>query len=433
METPARGTPRPDLDPERKPRWRTFGLTWLSYASYYFTRQHYFVAKKSIEADTGIDRMGLGQIDTSFAAAYAIGQFVWGFAADSLGARRVIALGMLASAAVSVAFGLSSSLGAFLLLLFLNGLAQSSGWPANLKAMTMWFPRTARGTVMAFWSTCYQVGSFLAKPAAGFLITATVIGWRFAFFAPAAWVAFVGLLIFFALPERSAPTGAKTEAKKEEPDPRDAARIRAERSRVLRTPLVWALGAAYFFMKLIRYVLFFWLPYYMEDALHYSKRLASIVPLAFEVGGILGAITIGFLSDRWFAGRRLGVSIGFLVMLAIAMPLFGYAAPLGVTQNLLSLALVGFCLFGPDTLLSATAAQDLGGRAAAATAGGIINGIGSVGPILGGVFAAKLSLVLGWSGLFSVLGGGALVAAFIVLPFHFFERAGKRREQTAVR
>ncbi|MCK6591462.1 MAG: MFS transporter, partial [Polyangiaceae bacterium] len=108
MGIPLGGAHPNDLDPERKPRWRTFGLTWISYASYYFTRQHYFVAKKSIEADTGIDREGLGQIDTSYAAAYAVGQFVWGFAADSLGARRVIALGMLASAAVSVAFGLSS-------------------------------------------------------------------------------------------------------------------------------------------------------------------------------------------------------------------------------------------------------------------------------------------------------------------------------------
>jgi sugar phosphate permease len=197
---------------------------------------------------------------------------------------------------------------------------------------------------------------------------------------------------------------------------------------VLRTPLVWALGAAYFFMKLIRYILFFWLPYYMEDALHYSKRLASLVPLAFEVGGVIGAVSIGYVSDRWFAGRRLGLGITFLVLLAFAMPLFGFAAPLGIAQNLLSLALVGFCLFGPDTLLSATAAQDLGGRAAAATAGGIINGTGSIGPIIGGLFAAKLSLVLGWSGLFSVLGGGALVAALVILPFLIRERATRRAE-----
>lgn len=438
MNSPAAGAPPAAPDPEREPRWRTFGLTWLSYASYYFTRQHYFVAKKSIEVDTGINRDGLGQIDTSYAAAYAAGQFLWGFVADAAGARRVIALGMLASAAVSVAIGLSSSFGAFLLLLGLNGLAQASGWPANLKAITLWFPKAARGRIMGFWATCYQIGSLAAKPAAGFLITATALGWRFAFFAPAVWVAAVGLLVFFALPERKPSPEPQVEGlKKEERAPTDAdadaAAVRAERDRVIRTPLVWALGVSYFFMKLIRYILFFWLPYYMQDALHYSTRMASAVPLAFEVGGVLGAVTIGYLSDRWFAGKRLGLGILFLVLLAGAMPLFGVAAQRGVVQNVLSLALVGFCLFGPDTLLSATAAQDLGGRRAAATAAGIINGTGSIGPIIGAYFASGLIGKYGWSRFFSVLGGGAFVAALVIIPFLLRERAGKDVDRAAVK
>ncbi|HLM71071.1 MAG TPA: hypothetical protein VK459_00205, partial [Polyangiaceae bacterium] len=58
MEIPAAGAPRTHLDPERESRRRTIALTWISYASYYFTRQHYFVAKKSIERETGIDAHG---------------------------------------------------------------------------------------------------------------------------------------------------------------------------------------------------------------------------------------------------------------------------------------------------------------------------------------------------------------------------------------
>ena len=137
MDTPAAVATPPTDDPEREPRRATFALTWLSYASYYFTRQHYFVSKKSIELDTGIDREGLGKIDTSFAAAYAVGQFVWGFVADSIGARRVIAAGMLVSAAVSIALGFSSSFGVFFLLLGVNGLAQASGgrWSMSLSTV----------------------------------------------------------------------------------------------------------------------------------------------------------------------------------------------------------------------------------------------------------------------------------------------------------
>jgi sugar phosphate permease len=180
---------------------------------------------------------------------------------------------------------------------------------------------------------------------------------------------------------------------------------------------VWALGSSYFFMKLIRYILLFWLSYYFTKELGYSPFLASVVPLAFELGGFCGAVTAGWASDRLFRGRRVIVGIIALVLLAGAMPLYAAMAPLGVLPNFLSLALVGFCLFGPDTLLSATAAQDIGGAAAAATASGVINGLGSVGPIVGSSLAAWLSLQLGWSGLFQLLGAGAVVGALVLVPF----------------
>jgi sugar phosphate permease len=396
--------------------WLAFGLTWLAYASYYLTRKNFSVAKHSIELDLGVDRSALGMIDTGYLFAYAMGQFFWGFAADKVGARRVIALGMLLTAACSIGFGLSSTFAMFALLFSLNGLVQSSGWPANLKAMTTWFPRRGRGAVMGIWSTCYQIGSLVANPIAGFFLAVSVLGWRMAFFGPAIWVAAVGVLIFFLLPEKKAPVDEASKAAFTE-------EVVRERGRVLRTPLVWGLGASYFFMKLNRYILLFWLPYYMAETLHYSKALAATIPLSFEAGGLLGSISIGYVSDRWFGSRRLGVSLLFLVLLAGAMPLYAALAHRGVMANIIALAIVGFCLFGPDTLVSATAAQDVGGPAAAATAGGLINGTGSLGPIIGSAFAASISLRFGWAALFSMLGVGALLSALALLPFYLRERA----------
>jgi sugar phosphate permease len=405
--------------PDRSLAWRAFALTWISYASYYLTRKNFSVAKRSIELDLGVNRASLGLIDTGYLAAYSVGQFASGFFADKAGARLVLSVGMIATAACSVLFGLSSTFALFALFFGLNGLAQSTGWSPNLKVMTAWFPRKTRGSVMGFWSTCYQFGSLVANPIAGLLLAASVLGWRLAFFAPAVWVAGVGLALFLWLPEKRIPVDPAQKAAFD-------AEVRTERGRVLRTPLVWALGASYFFMKLIRYILLFWLPYYMEETLHYPKGLAAVIPLAFEAGGLLGSITIGALSDRWFGGRRLGVALTSLVMLAGAMPLYGFAAQQGVAANAAALALVGFFLFGPDTLLSATAAQDLGGPAAAATAGGVINGVGSLGPIIGSALAASISLKYGWSTLYALLGGCAVLSACVIVPFQRREIAPPR-------
>ena len=45
------------------------------------------------------------------------------------------------------------------------------------------------------------------------------------------------------------------------------------------------------------------------------------------------------------------------------------------------LALCGFMLMGPDSLLAGVGAIDVGGRKMAIVAAGIINGLGSIGPI----------------------------------------------------
>lgn len=405
-------------------KWRVFGLTWVSYASYYFTRKNFSVAKRKIELDSGINREALGQIDTGYLLAYSVGQFLCGFLADRIGARRVIALGMMATALCSMCFGLSSSFLWFALFFGINGLAQSTGWPSNLKAMAEWFPRSGRGAVMGFWSTCYQFGSLVANPIAGFFLVVTAVGWRMAFFGPAVWVFGVGLIVLLALPERL-NEGKKKESKKIELSADEIEMIRSERRRVLRTPLLWALGTSYFSMKLIRYILLFWLPYYMEQSLQYSSTLSANVPLAFEAGGLLGSITIGFISDRYLSSRRLGISLLFLLILGVAMPLYATMSHRGVTANVLGLALVGFSLFGPDTLVSATAAQDVGGPRGAATAGGVINGTGSIGPILGSAMAAPLSLKYGWDTLWVLLGGCAIVGALPLLPFYWKERGSR--------
>lgn len=393
----------------RRTRVRAFSLTWLSYASYYLTRKNLSVAKKSIEQELGVSRNALGLIDTGYLAAYAVGQFLFGHVADRAGARRVLVAGMLATAGCSWWFGLSSRVTVMALAFGLNGLAQSTGWSANVKTMTQWFGPERRGAVMGAWSTCYQVGSLVANPVCTAFLVA--LGWRAAFWYPPLAVVAVALLLAAFLPRPPEGEGLQTSTSMAPaPAPRAA-------GAVLRRPLLWVMGTSYFFMKLIRYVLLFWLPYYMQDALGYSKALAGNLPLAFEAGGAVGSLTIGWLSDRAFHGQRLKVGLGALVGLAAALPAYGALSGRGVAPNALALAAVGFLLFGPDSLLSATAAQDLGGPSEAGTAAGVINGLGSVGAVFSSVLAAQLSEHLGWGALYTLLGGGALLSAAILLPY----------------
>ena len=398
------------------PRLAVFALTWLSYASYYFGRRAFPVAKATLQRSFGLSTATLAGIDTAYLTTYAVGQFTAGALGDRIGSRRLIGYGMLGSAALCAAFGASSTAAAFALCFGLNGFLQATGWPGNVKAMAAWYGPRERGRVMGFWSTCFQVGPLAATAAAVWLLDRA--GWRSAFLWPASWVGLVGLLVLIFL--REAPARG--------PDARPRTFVRLD---VLKNPVIWLFGASYFGMKLVRYCIDFWQPYYLENALHYPRALAGYASTAFQFGGILGAIVVGTISDRWFPGRRGVVVAVCAAALAGSLALYAVVAPMGLWIQVAAMALVGFFLFGPDALISGVAAQDLGGPFAAATVAGFINGCGSVGAIAQGPLVAGVSARFGWQAVFRALVLFAAISAATLAVAGRLQALQKQREGAA--
>jgi sugar phosphate permease len=420
-------------------RARVFGLTWLAYASYYLCRKNVSVCKSALQETLHLSTRDLGVVDTAYLWAYAVGQFSLGFATDRIGPRRMLATGMLL---ISILTGMCISARGVVVLAVLyglNGFAQASGWPGTVKAMTPWFSREERGRVMGWWSTCYQIGGLVSGALIAKLLATS--GWQAAFWVPALMVGAVGLLLFLALPEHpsaraeSKPDPSATNANVNPASDANAnanANMQARSSRLqhqlslFRNPSLWALGLAYFCLKLIRYSLLFWLPYYLEKSLGYPREHAGYQSLAFEAGGVIGAITVGHLSDAVFRGRRALVGMLGCVGLALAFGLYAWVARLGPVPNFAALALVGAMLFGPDSVISAAAAQDLGGEGASATAAGFINGMGSIGATFQGLLTAYVANHYGWDVLFRAFFVLAAFAAVALLPLFVAERERAR-------
>jgi len=398
------------MNQRRADRYAAWGLTWLAYASYYLGRKGFSVVKSTLRHSLGISERALGSIDTFYLAAYALGLFFSGYVGDRIGARRLITWGLGVSALCCAAFGAQHAALWFGVLFFVNGLAQSTGWPGTTRAMAEWTTPQNRGTVMAFWCTCYQVGSIVASDFSAYLLRG--YGWRAAFFGPAVAMLGVALLIFSFLKRGDQPLHPPTLAQAE----LASESRRAAQRFALRNPVLWAFGASYFFIKYVRYALLFWLPYYLHDTLGHAVDRAAYVSNAFEAGGIVGVIAIGMLSDRARRWSRAAMSMFSLVGLGLALLLCAALPPNDVWLTVGALALVGALLYGPDALLSGAAAQDVGGAAAAGTATGLVNGVGSVGGMLEGLTLPAISAHFGWQAMFPLLAGLALCAALALIP-----------------
>ena len=410
-------------------RWRVFGITWLAYVGFYLTRASFSIAKIGILEDPDISMTveQMGVIDGVYLASYAAGQFIWGILGDKVGTRKIVLLGLLGSIMAGIAMGVSSIVLAFGVFALIQGLSQSTGWAPLTKNISNWFSLKERGIIMGWWATNYTIGGLLGAPLAGF--AAVYFGsWRYAFFIPAL-VLFIVVILFFLL-QKNRPQDLGLQSIEEYHEEigfvgnhdENSADVPEEGSwksivGVIKDPMVILLGAVYFFLKPTRYAILFWGPLYISETLGTGMTESAIVSVSFFLAGPFSVLAAGYVSDKLFQSRRMPYSIISMLILAVLLFFFNDMASVQssiVTAGLLFL--VGFLIFGPDSLVSATAAIDFGTRKGASTASGMINGMGSIGAVVGGTIPGFFKDSWGWDGVFIFLSASILIAGILMIP-----------------
>ena len=384
-------------------RFRIFTSAWVLYATYYFCRKNFSVVMPMMARSSHYGNFDLAQLVFVFSAAYAAGQFIAGVLGDRIGGRFAAVLGAVVSAACTAAMALAADRRDLLLVLQIgNGLGQGCGWSASLKVLSRWFARKERGTVMAWWGTSYVLGGFLATVFATFAATqmfvAPVWGWRRGFLFPSLVLA-AGAL-WFALQARNAPSDASLPEFAEPThglEPPDS----GSNWEAARNPEVWILAGMYFFLKITRYSLLFWLPLYLVQRMQYSPQWAGYTSSLFELVGFLGALIAGYVSDRLLNGRRYPVGATMLFLLAAWLLIHPVLGRLGPAAMALSISVLGILIYGPDLLMSGPASVDAVPARHAARAAGIVNGVGSLGQLISAYVVAIVVSRFGWDQLFT--------------------------------
>jgi sugar phosphate permease len=157
----------------------------------------------------------------------------------------------------------------------------------------------------------------------------------------------------------------------------------------------------------------------MTENLKYRPADAGYASSAFELIGFLGVLLAGYVSERAARGARFPVGALMLFVLSLLCAAYPYLSGLGPWANVGAVALLGAFTYGPDTLMVGAATQEAADPDAMARAAGFVNGLGSVGQILSPYVVALVSARFGWSAVFVVLAGAALLGG-AVLTAHWF-------------
>lgn len=360
---------------------KIFSATWLAYVGYYFARKAFFVVKSDLADTLGLNAIDLAHLGTAYLVSYMVGQYSSAYFGRKLGPKYLLILGMGISLVCNVVFGASNSYWTIILFLSLNGLAQGTGWPGCIGSLAYWFKRKQRGSILGIWSTCYQVGSVVATGFAAYMLGH--YGWRWSFFGASMILLVIWAIVFFLHPNRPEDVGLKPLDDEDEHD--SESDKKGEKKGLGWTKevvfTIVTMGFIYFGIKFLRYALWSWVPFLLNNNFNLAGDDAGYLSTVFDLFGFAGVIFAGFASDKLFKGKRSLLSFIMLFLMALSFVLMYTMGSTSLLYFTISMGMAGFMLYGPDSLISGVGAIDVGTKRGALVAAGIINGTGSIGPI----------------------------------------------------
>ena len=318
------GADRPPIDDQatidrayRRNRISVMTAITIGYGIGYTCRLALSVVKKPL-IDGGIfTAEELGIIGSALFYTYAFGKLTNGFLADHSNVKRFFAFGVLVSALLNAALGLSPAwLGLWLLLWGLNGWFQGFGAPSGIVALSQWFSNRERGRYYGVWSTAHSLGEGLTF--VGVAGVVAVWGWRAGFLGPGLLCIAVAFGIYALMSDRPRALGLPTVAdwKNDHGATTPAARggktsTWSMQLEILKMPSIWVLGLASATMYITRYAINSWGILYLQEAKGYSLLEAGGLLGLNTIAGIIGCLAYGFASDKLFAARRPPVTLIF--------------------------------------------------------------------------------------------------------------------------
>jgi OPA family glycerol-3-phosphate transporter-like MFS transporter len=441
--TPAAEGPRLPagrIDPEyRRLRRQVFLGIFVGYAAYYLVRNTFALAVPDLlKLYPGSSKAMWGTAMTGLSLAYGLSKFLMGSVSDRSNPKYFLPLGLLLSAGIIFASGtlkwIYSSLALVVALQTLNGWVQGMGWPPCGKTMVHWWSTKERGLTVSTWNVAHNVGGALVANFA--LLGVTLFNdWGATFYFNALIAAAVAVAVFFLLRDTPQSCGLPpVEEYKNDYPPHytaDHERVFTYKEiffqHVLTNRYLWAIAVANAFVYFVRYGVVNWIPTYLQTAKGFSFAQSTWAWSFYEWAAIPGTIACGWISDRYFRGRRAPANILFMALTLGAVIVYWLNINGPIWIDYVALISIGFLIYGPIMIIGLHA-LDLVPKKAAGTAAGFTGFFGYVfGSAIAGTGVGWIADHWGWNGVFVTMVACCLLTiAFVALTLGHRTTSGER-------
>ncbi|RLV93756.1 hypothetical protein DV515_00013396 [Chloebia gouldiae] len=411
-----------------------FAAMFVGYTLYYFNRKTFSFVMPAVMAEVPLGKDELGECRcrrlgpagaepavpraeaplgsarrSSQSAAYAISKFISGVLSDQMSARWLFSSGLLMVGLVNVVFSWSSTVMAFAGLWFLNGLAQGLGWPPCGKILRKWFEPSQFGTWWAILSTSMNLAGGLGP------IVAALVSMNYDWRKTLSFSGFTCMVVSFVclvlIKNEPADVGLPNIEQGAKKGKKGSSSDNSTLTELLLSPYLWVLSTGYLVVFGVKTCCTDWGQLFLIQERGQSMLVGSSYISALEIGGLVGSIAAGYLSDR--AVAKVGLSsygnprhallLSMMAGMCVSMFLFRITVT-GDSPKLWILtlgAVFGFSSYGPIALFGVIANESAPANLCG-TSHAIVALMANVGGFLAGLPFSTIAKHYSWATAFWV-------------------------------
>jgi MFS transporter, ACS family, hexuronate transporter len=413
---PAQAEARPAAKaPLRGLRWYICALLFFATTINYVDRQIFGLLAPDLQKSIGWSELEYGYVITAFQAAYAIGLLFVGRLMDAIGTRGGFSLIIVVWSLAAMAHALAGSAFTFGVARFALGLGEAGNFPASIKTVAEWFPKSERAFATGIFNAGSNIGAVVAPLTVPWL--ALNYGWRWAFIITGA-TGFIWLIFWYAFYRRPEDHTrlSKAEYAHIQQDPGESLEpIGWARLIPMRETIAFAIGK--FLTDPVWWFYLFWLPKFLNQQYGLTLDRIGLPVVVVYLAADIGSVGGGWLSSRliskgWSVNKARKTAMLICAILVLPIMFASQASELWVAVALVGLATAAHQGWSANLF---TLSSDIFPRRAV----GSVVGIGGMAGAIGGMFvAAGAGWILETTGsyvsLFIVAGSMYLLALGLI-------------------
>ena len=372
-------------------RWVICALLFFCTTINYIDRQVLGILAPDLQREIGWSELDYGRIVIAFQVSYAVMMLVWGGILDRIGTKLGLAIAVTWWSLAGMGTALASTAMGFGFARFLLGVGEAANFPASIKTVAEWFPKSERAFATGIFNSGTNIGAIVAPIAVPLL--AASWGWRAAFIMTGAigflWLA-AWLLYYHPVPQHPQLTPAERAYIRDGAE--EAVGAKVPLAEVLGHRQLWAFALGKMLTDPVWWFYLFWLPKFLAS--EHDIRGVALIPylttvyIISDVGSIAGGYLSSTLIKRgWSVNAARKTALGVVAATVPTVIIASQTRSAWTAVLLIGLATACHQAWSANIF---TLASDMFPRRAVGTVVGFGGFAGGVGGILIAEFAGRV-------------------------------------------